>query len=75
VRSLLLKAAATVLTIAAATAGAVHVGLHLKTSPAPLHPAVVGGPSTVATTAGGRLTLTPSVRSGNVQAVTSTNAS
>jgi len=75
VRPLLLKAAATVLTVAAATAAAVHVGVHLKTSSAPLHPAVAGGGSTVATTAGGRLTLTPSVRSGNAQAVTSTYAS
>jgi hypothetical protein len=73
-RSLLLKVVATTLTIVAATAAAIHVSTHLKTSSAPLHPGVLGG-STVTTTAGGRLSLTPSVRSGNVQAVTSSYSS
>jgi hypothetical protein len=74
VRSLLLKGAATALTIAAAAAAAVHVNGHLKSAGAPLHPAVLGGP--VVTVGGdGKLHLTPSVRSGAVQAVTSTYAS
>ena len=73
-RSLLLKAAATALTLVAAAMAAVHVGAHLKDAAAPLHPAVLGG-SAVSTTAGGKLTLSPSVRSGDVQAVTSTYAS
>jgi hypothetical protein len=71
VRSLVLKAVATALTLGATAAAAVHVGAHVKDSPAPLHPGVVGG-SVVAATSGGKLSLTPSVRSSNVQAVTST---
>ena len=74
VYSLLLKAAATALTFVAAAAAAIHVSGHVKTSSAPLHPGVMGG-STVTTAAGGRLNLTPSVRSGNAQTVTSTYAS
>jgi hypothetical protein len=74
VYSLLLRAVATALTIVAATAAAAHVGGHLKSASAPLHPGVLGAGTTV-TAAGGRLTLTPSVRSGNAQAVTSTYAS
>jgi hypothetical protein len=74
VRSLLLKAAATALTIAAAAAAIVHVSGHLKSAAAPLHPPVVGG-SVVAVGGDGKLHLSPSVRSGAVQAVTSTYAS
>ena len=74
VYSLLLKAAATALTFAAAAAAALHVSAHVKSSAAPLHPGVLGG-TTVVSTAGGRLTLTPSVQSGNAQTVTSTYAS
>ncbi|TMC11939.1 MAG: hypothetical protein E6J41_04305 [Chloroflexi bacterium] len=73
--ALLLKAAATALTIAAAAAAIVHVSGHLKTAAAPLHPAVVGGSAAgagVGLGSDGRLHLTPSVRSGSVQAVTST---
>jgi hypothetical protein len=73
VRTLLLKAAATLLTLLAAGAAAVHVGGHVKSSAAPLHPSVLGGAAD--TTQGGRLSLSPSVRSGDVQAVTSTYAS
>jgi len=72
VRSLVLKAAATALTLVAAGAAAAHVAGNVKTTAAPLHPSVVGGEIT---TAGGRLTLSPSVRSGDVQTVTSTHAS
>jgi len=72
--SLLLKAAATALTIAAAAAAIVHVNGHLKTAGAPLHPSVLGG-SAVAVSADGKLHLTPSVRSGGASAVTSTYAS
>jgi hypothetical protein len=73
-RSLLLRAAATALVAVAVTGAAIHVATNLKSASAPLHPGVAGG-STVITTAGGRLALTPSVRSGNAQAVTSTYAS
>ncbi len=72
-RSLVLKAAATALTLAAAAAAAVHVAGNLRTASAPLHPAVVGRPAV--TTRDGRLSLSPSVRSADVQPVTSTHVS
>ena len=74
VHSLLLKAAATALTIVAAGAAAIHVSGHVKTSVAPLHPVVVRVPAGTGTSVG-TLHLTPSVRSGDVEAVTSTAAS
>jgi hypothetical protein len=73
-RSLLLRAAATALTVVVAAAAAVHVSANLKSASAPLHPGVVGA-STVTAGAGGRLSLTPSVQSGDAHAVTSTYAS
>ncbi|HSR22328.1 MAG TPA: hypothetical protein VLW53_02175 [Candidatus Eisenbacteria bacterium] len=73
-KSLQLKAAATALTLVAAAAAAVQVSGHVKSSAAPLHPSVRGG-AAVTTTKDGRLSLSPSVRSGDVQAVTSTYAS
>jgi len=76
VHSLLLKAAATALTLGAAAAAAVHVGGHVRDPSAALHPVVLGPPAvTTTTTAGGRLQLTPSVRSSNAQPVTFTAAS
>jgi hypothetical protein len=74
-RALALKAGATALTMAAAFASAVYVGGHLKNAGAPLHPAVVPRSPAASTTAGGRLSVSPSVRSGDVEAVTSTYAS
>ena len=76
-QTLLLKAAATALTLAAAAAAIVHVNGHLKTASAPLHPAVLGSSAGPAVSLGGdgRLHLAPSVRSGSVAAVTSTYAS
>lgn len=75
-RPLLLKTAATAITLAAAAAAVVHVNGHLKISTAPLHPTVMGGTvSPAGLGADGRLHLTPSVRSGGAQAVTSTYAS
>ena len=73
-RSLLLKVAATALTMAAAAAATIHVSGHVRSAWAPLHPAVVDGAAATAG-AGGRLHLTPSVQSADVQAVTSTAAS
>lgn len=69
-----LKAVATALTLAAAAAAAMHVSGHLKSAGAPLHPAVLGG-SGITAGADGKLHLTPSVRSGDVQSVTSTYSS
>ncbi len=61
VRSLLLKAGATVLTVATTFVSAHYVVAHLKNPAAPLHPAV--------------LTIAPSVRQADVDTVTSTYAS
>ena len=71
--ALVLKAAATLVTLLAAVASAIYVGGHQKNASAPLHPSVLAGPAAEAP--GGRLVLTPSIRSGNVQAVTSTYVS
>ncbi len=73
-QALLLKAAATVLTLVAAAGAALHVSVNVKSTAAPLHPAVLGG-ATVSTGGSGSMHLAPSVRSGDVQAVTSTYAS
>jgi len=76
VQTLLLKAAATALTLAAAAAAIVHVNGHLKATSAPLHPAVLGSSAgSVSLGSDGRLHLTPSVRSGDAGPVTSTYAS
>jgi hypothetical protein len=71
VRTLLLKAGATALALVAAAAAAVHVSGNVRSSSAPLHPVVLGGSGAV--TKGGP--LSPSVRSGSVEAVTSTHVS
>lgn len=71
-QALVLKAAATLLTLLAAAGSAIYVGGHQKNASAPLHPTVVGKPAAVP---GGRLVLTPSIRDANVQAVTSTYVS
>ena len=60
-RSLLLKAGATALTLATTVVAANYVTAHLKNPAAPLHPAV--------------LTVAPSVRQSDVKPVTSTYAS
>jgi hypothetical protein len=70
-QALFLKAGATLLTMLAALGSAAYVSGHVKNAAAPLHPHVAGAPA--ATT--GHLTLTPSVHSANVEAVTSTYAS
>lgn len=67
-----LKLGATGLTMVATLAAAGFVAAHLKPAGAPLHPQVVGVEST---TRPGKLTITPSVKSANVAAVTSTYAS
>ncbi len=71
---LLIRAAATALTLVAAAGAALHVTVNVKSAAAPLHPPVVGGATVSAATSGG-LHLAPSVRSSDVQAVTSTYAS
>ena len=72
-RSFALKVAATGLTLLASAASALYVSGHVKTSAAPLHPAVAA--TSASAGPGGRLSLTPSVTAADVQAVTSTHAS
>ena len=71
-RSFLLKLGATLLTLGTTVASAVYVTAHLKNPSAPLQPAVL------ASQQGGQVggvTITPGVRQGDVQPVTSTYAS
>ncbi|HYT11578.1 MAG TPA: hypothetical protein VEL12_02225 [Candidatus Nitrosopolaris sp.] len=71
-RSVLLKAGATVLTLGTTLASALYVTAHLKNPSAPLQPAVLV--SQQSGNAGG-VTITPGVRQSDVQPVTSTYAS
>jgi hypothetical protein len=75
-RAVILKAGATLLTIATTVMSAMYVTSHLKNPAAPLQPAVlsVSGAATVSAP-GGTLTLGPSVQPSTVQPVTSTYAS
>lgn len=68
-QALVLKAGATLLTLLAAVGSAAYVSGHVKNGSAPLHPPVASAQ------ANGQLTLTPSVHSADVGAVTSTHAS
>jgi hypothetical protein len=72
VHSVLLRVAATMLTLATAVAAAVHVSGHQRSAAAPLHPPVLGQP---APAPGGQLHLSPSVRLGDARPVTSTYVS
>jgi hypothetical protein len=72
-RSFVLKVAATGLTLLASAASAVYVNGHVKSSAAPLHPAVASASASAGP--GGRLSLSPSVTAADVQAVTSTHVS
>lgn len=75
-RSVLLKAGATLLTLATTLLSGMYVTSHLKNPAAPLQPAVHNrsGTSTLSA-AGGTLTLGPSIQPSNAQPVTSTYAS
>ncbi len=70
-RSLLLKLGATVLTLGTTVASAVYVTAHLKNPSAPLQPAVLASQQGGV----GAVTITPGVRPGDVQPVTTTYAS
>jgi hypothetical protein len=75
-RPLALKAAATLLTLGTTVASAVFVSAHLKNPSAPLQPSVLSaGTSASVNTAGGTLTVGPSVQPSDQQPVTSTYAS
>ena len=75
-RIAILKAGATVLTVATTVLSAMYVTSHLKNAGAPLQPSVLGASSATTLSApGGTLTLGPSVQPSTVQPVTSTYAS
>ena len=75
-RAFLLKAAATALTVGTTVASAVFVTAHLKNAAAPLQPPVLdAGSAATVSTAGGTLTVGPSVQPTNQPPMTSTYAS
>ena len=75
-RSILLKAGATALTITTTALSALYVTSHLKNASAPLRPTVLSAArGTTISAPGGTLTVGPSVRPSDVQPVTSTYAS
>ncbi len=70
-RPVVLKVAATVLTLGATVASAVFVTSHLKNPAAPLQPPVLAGTSAL----GGAVVVGPSVQPTNQPPITSTYAS
>lgn len=75
-RTVILKAGATLLTVAATALSALYVTSHLKNPAAPLQPSVLSASRGSSVSApGGTLTLGPSVQPGSDQPVTSTYAS
>lgn len=75
-RSFLLKAAATVVTIGATVASAVYVTGHLKNPAAPLQPAVLSArDASSAAGLGGGLVVAPAVQPTDATPVASTYAS
>jgi hypothetical protein len=73
--ALVLRGVVTGITLAATVVSAVYVGAHVRNPTAPLRPPVIRGPSAQVQAPGGKLSLSPSVRSSDVQPVTSTYAS
>jgi len=75
-RTVMLKAGATLLTVATTALSAVYVTSHLKNPGAPLQPTVLSASGVTTVSApGGTLTLGPSVQPSTTQPVTSTYAS
>ncbi|HXI95313.1 MAG TPA: hypothetical protein VNG04_04265 [Candidatus Acidoferrum sp.] len=75
-RTVILKAGATLLTVAATALSALYVTAHLKNPAAPLQPTVLNVSRAVGVSApGGTLTLGPSVQPSTEHPVTSTYAS
>jgi len=75
-RAVILKAGATLVTIAATALSALYVTAHLKNPAAPLQPAVLSVSRGASVSApGGTLTVGPSVQPTNATPVTSTYAS
>jgi hypothetical protein len=75
-RTVILKAGATLLTVATTVMSAMYVTSHFKNPAAPLQPTVLSVSEAATVSApGGTLTLGPSVQPSTVQPVTSTYAS
>jgi len=74
-RTLLLKAAATAVTLAATVVSAFFVTSHFKNPQAPLQPVVLAGNSSEVGVMGGSLSIGPSVQPSNDEPVASTYAS
>jgi hypothetical protein len=75
-RAVILKAGATLLTVAATVLSALYVTSHLKNPAAPLQPTVLSVTRGASVSApGGTLTVGPSVQPTTTQPVTSTYAS
>ena len=74
-RTLLLKAGATAVTLAATVVSAFFVTSHFKNPQAPLQPAVLAGNSWNVGALGGSLSIGPSVQASNDEPVVSTYAS
>ncbi|HLH69697.1 MAG TPA: hypothetical protein VKY90_11860 [Candidatus Dormibacteraeota bacterium] len=74
-RSLLLKAAATTLTLGVVALSARYVAAHLRNPSAPLQPPVVGSATPAPTGGQGSLQLTPAVRATDLPPATSTYVS
>jgi hypothetical protein len=75
-RTVILKAGATLLTVATTVLSAMYVTSHLKNPGAPLQPTVLSVSGTTTLSApGGTLTIGPSVQPTTAQPVTSTYAS
>jgi hypothetical protein len=75
-RTVMLKAGATLLTVAATVLSALYVTAHLKNPAAPLQPTVLNASRGASVSApGGSLTLGPSVQPSTAHPVTSTYAS
>jgi hypothetical protein len=75
-RTVILKAGATLLTVAATALSALYVSAHLKNPAAPLQPTVLNVSRDASVSApGGTLTLGPSVQPTTAHPVTSTYAS
>jgi len=75
VRTFLLKAGATAITLAATVTSAFFVTSHLKNPQAPLQPAVLADSRSGASAFGGTLSIGPSVEPSNAEPVASTYAS
>jgi hypothetical protein len=75
VRSVLLRAIATALTLGVVVLSARHVAAHLRSPSAPLHPPVVGSGTAVPVGDQGNLQLTPAVRTTDLPPATSTYVS